>query len=154
MALCLLAFWVALNGRITWEIVLIGVGIAALALLFACKMCDWSLKKEMGLYRALPRLLGFLLTVLWEILKANMRMLRIVYGGKPSPVVRTVPTGLKTRFARMLLCNAITLTPGTITLECRDGQVTVHCLAQDLARGLEDTVFERKLMKIEEALHG
>ena len=54
----------------------------------------------------------------------------------------------------MLLSNSITLTPGTITLSCRGDELTVHCLRPEMARGLENTVFERKLRRIEEALHG
>ena len=154
MALLILMFWVVLNGRLTGEILLLGMGITALAMLFLCKACDWSLKREGKLYLALPRIIGYALTVIWEIVKANLIMCKVVYGGKPDPVVRVIRTDLKTRFGKMALANSITLTPGTITLAVRGDELTVHCLRPDMAEGLENTVFERKLRKIEEALHG
>lgn len=154
MALLIFGFWLVLNGRLTAEIVLLGVGISALAMLFMCKACDWSLKREGKLYLALPRIIGYALTVIWEIVKANLIMCKVVYGGKPDPVVRVIRTELKTRFGKMALANSITLTPGTITLAVRGDELTVHCLRPDMAEGLDDTVFERKLKRIEEALHG
>ncbi len=154
MALLIFLFWVVLNGRLTWEICFLGAGVTALALLFLCRACDWSLRKEGKLYRALPLILCYAATVVWEIFKANVRMLPVVFGGRPDPVVRSVTTRLTTRLGRMALANSITLTPGTITLECAGNELTVHCLTSAMAEGLEDTVFERKLVKIEEALHG
>ena len=154
MALLIFAFWMILNGRVTWETLGLGAALAALGMLFLCKACDWSPRREKQLYFALPRIVGYALTVIWEIVKANLVMCRVVYRGRPEPVVRTIHTQLKTRLGRMALANSITLTPGTITLSCRGDELTVHCLTPGMAEGLDQTVFERKLVKIEEALHG
>ena len=154
MALLIFLFWVALNGRVTWEIVWLGAAITVPAMIFLCKCCDWSLKREKALYRAAPLMLGYASTVIVEIVKANLALCRLVYGGKPDAVVRRIPTQLKSRLARMVLANSITLTPGTVTLQCRPGELVVHCLTPRMAQGLEDTVFERKLRKIEDVLHG
>ncbi len=154
MGLLIFLFWIALNGKLTWEIVGIGAAVTAAAFLFVCRMCDWSLKKEGRLYVALPKILGYVLTVIWEIVKANLSMCRLVYGGKPDPRVRTVRTKLKTRLGRMALSNAITLTPGTITLACEGDELTVHCLTPALAEGLDHLIFETKLERIEATLLG
>ena len=154
MALLIFAFWVVLNGRWSLEIGLIGVGVTALALAFLCGACDWSLRKEWGLYKAAPRIVGYCLTVVWEIVKANLNMCQVVYWGEADAVVRVIHTGLKTRMCKMALANAITLTPGTITLAVQGDELTVHCLRPELAEGLDDLIFEKKLLKIEEALHG
>ena len=154
MTLLIFAFWVILNGRVTWEIVGIGAAATALAMLFLCRCCDWSLRKEGSVYRVAPLMLGYALTVILEVVKANLALCRVIYRGRPEPVVRTVPIQLKTRMARMVLAKSITLTPGTITLKCKEGELVIHCLTREMAQGLEDTVFERKLRKIEEALHG
>ena len=154
MMLFVWVFWTALNGRLTWEIAGLGAAVALLAMLFACALCDWSWKKEGRLYRALPLILAYGCVVIWEIVKANLALCRVVYAGKPEPVVRVIRTGLKTRLGRMALANAITLTPGTITLSCEGNELTIHCLRPEMARGLEETVFEKRLLKIEEAFHG
>ena len=154
MTLLVFLFWVALNGRATWEVLGLGAAVTAAAMLFLCRLCDWSLRREWGLYKALPLVIAYAGTVIWEIIKANARMVRVVYAGRPEPMVRTIQTKLTTRLGAMVLANSITLTPGTITLSCQKGELTVHCLTASMAQGLDDTVFERRLLKIEEALHG
>ena len=59
-------------------------------------------------------------------------------------------TSLKTKMAKMLLANSITLTPGTITVSLRDDVYMVHCYDKSMAKGLNNTVFEKKLLKLEE----
>ena len=154
MAVLIFAFWVVLNGRVTVEIAALGVGVTALAMVFLCKCCDWSLKREGGLYVSVPRMIGYACVVIREIVKANLKLCRVVYRGRPDPVVRVIDTRLKSRMARMILANSITLTPGTITLSCREHELIVHCLTREMAQGLDHTIFEEKLEKIEEALHG
>ncbi len=154
MALAFFLFWMILNGRWTVETAAIGAGVAAVAMLFAWRTCDWSLKKEGRLYLSLPRIIGYCFTVIWEIVKANLNMCRIVYFGEADAAVRTIRTRLKTRLAKMALANAITLTPGTISVTLEGDALTVHCLRPEMAEGLDDLIFEKKLLKIEEALHG
>ena len=154
MGLLIFLFLIVLNGRMTLEIACIGAAVTTAAFLFVCRMCDWSLKKEVRLYRTLPKIVGYAFTVIWEIVKANLAMCRLVYGGKPDPRVRTIHTALKTRLARMALSNAITLTPGTITLACEGDELTVHCLTPALAEGLDHLIFETKLERIEATLLG
>ena len=154
MALAFFLFWMILNGRWTRETALIGVAVTLAAMLFMWKTCDWSFKKEGRLYLVLPRVIGFVLTVIWEIVKANLNMCNIVYFGEAEAVTRIIHTRLTTRLGKMALANAITLTPGTISVTFQGDELTVHCLRPELAEGLDDLIFERKLLKIEEALHG
>ncbi len=154
MGLLIFLFWITLNGRLTWETAGLGAAVTGAAFVFLCKSCDWSLKKEIRLYAALPLIADYVFTVIWEIVKANLAMFRVIYGGKPEPMVRTIHTELRTRLGRMALSNAITLTPGTITLSCDGDRLTVHCLTPALAQGLDHLIFEKKLKRIEAAFHG
>ena len=154
MAVLTYIFWIVLNGRITWEIAWLGAVVTALAMLFLCACCEWSLKKEWNLYRAIPMMAAYSGVMIWEIAKANFSLAKVVYHKKPEPVVRTVHTGLKTRLGRMILANSITLTPGTITLSLKGNEIKIHCLTPEMAEGLDHTVFEKRLEKIEEVLHG
>ena len=53
-----------------------------------------------------------------ELVKANVDMAKIVFGGcKVNPGIVRVPTGMKSDYGLSLLANSITLTPGTITVE-------------------------------------
>lgn len=154
MAVLMYGFWLILNGRITGEILLLGLPVAALSMLFMCKFCDWSVRKERGLYRCVPLIFAYIGVLIWEIVKANLSILRVIFVTRPTPVVRTIPLRLKNRITRCLLANSITLTPGTITLSMRGDCMTIHCLTRELADGLDEVVFEKWLLKIEEALHG
>ena len=58
-------------------------------------------------------------------------------------------TDLKTKTARVLLANSITLTPGTITVSLQDNVYTVHCLDKQFGEGLSDSTFVWLLHKIE-----
>ena len=149
MAILIYGFWLVLNGRLTGEIMFLGIPVMGIAMLFACKFCDWSLKKEWGLYRCIPLLIAYMAVVVLEIIKANLALTRVVYRKQPQPVVCTVQTKLKSRMARMLLANSITLTPGTITVDFRDDEMLVHCLDESLDAGLEGSQMEEKLMKLE-----
>ena len=70
---------------------------------------------------------------------------------EPEPVLVHIHTNLRTDTARVLLANAITLTPGTITVSLDADVLTVHCLDRSLSEGLENSSFEQLLLKIEEA---
>ena len=50
---------------------------------------------------------------------------------------------------RASLANAITLTPGTITVLLDDNTYTVHCLDETLAEGMDTSVFVDMIKKCE-----
>ena len=152
MFILLWLFFVLLNGRLTLEIALFGAAVAGLALLFACRYAGWSLKREKEFLRRLPRLLVYSLYLLKEIAKANLCTLRRVYARREvEPAIVTFRTPLAKEWTRVLLANSITLTPGTITLLLKDGELTVHCLDKSDADGLEHSDMERRIAKMEDA---
>ncbi len=145
-------FFVLLSGRLTLEIALFGAAVAGLALLFACRYADWSLKREKEFLLRLPRLLVYGLYLLKEIAKANLTTLRRVYSRhEVEPAIVTFRTPLKHEWAQVLLANSITLTPGTITLLLKDGELTVHCLDRSDAGSLEGSDMEARIAKLEDA---
>ena len=91
-----------------------------------------------------------------EILKANLAVIRRVYGRKaPDPCLKTFAAPLDTAAARVALADSITLTPGTITAEQEGAVFTVHCLDRNMSEGLESSGFVRRLQAMEkqEAQH-
>lgn len=154
MALFLFAFWLILSGGVRLDVVLMGLAVTGLIWLFACRFLDWSPRREAAVYRCLPVAATFVCLVLEEIVKANVCVMRLLWGGHPKPVIRTFRTGLLTNLGRVLLCNAITLTPGTLTLKCEGDELTVHCLDESLAGGLENSALEQKIQKLEETMRG
>lgn len=143
--------WIVFNGNITLEIVIFGVVIAAVMLAFMCKFMDYSLKKEVNVYKKSGYFLEYVILLIREIIKANLAIIPkiLTVEEEMDPVIVKFRTTLKSDFTRMLLANSITLTPGTITVSLDEDEYTIHCLDTSLAEGLEGSDFEKVLKKLD-----
>lgn len=152
MYLLFLLAWIIFNGNITLEITIFGVVIAAVMLAFMCKFMDYSLKKELNVYRKSIYFLAYVILLIREIVKANLAIIPriLTIEEEMDPVIAKFRTSLKSDFTRMLLANSITLTPGTITVSLEEDEYTIHCLDSTLAEGLENSDFEKALKKLDE----
>lgn len=152
MYLLFLAAWIIFNGNITLEIFIFGVVISAAMMVFMCNFMDYSLKKEINVYKKSICFFSYVLLLIREIVKANLAIIPriLTVEEEMEPVIVKFRTYLKTDFARMLLANSITLTPGTITVSMDGNEYTIHCLDTSLAEGLADSEIERLLKKLEE----
>lgn len=150
LALLFLA-WIIFNANITFEIVVFGIVITVVIFVFLCRCMDYSIKKEMKFYRLLPFIVAYFFVLIWEILKADITMLRFIvldkYENEPELVSFKSP--LKDESCKVMLANSITLTPGTITVDVNEDTYLVHCFDRELAEGMENSVFVRLLTKIE-----
>lgn len=151
MYLLFFLVWVIFNGQITLEIAIFGLVIAAVVYAFTCKFLDWSPSRDLFLFRKCGQILGYTGLLIWEIVKANASTLAMILSPKlePDPVVVHIRTKLKSRTAKVLLANSITLTPGTITVALEGDELTVHCLDRSFSEGLADSTFEQALLKLE-----
>ena len=151
MLLLFFLVWIIFNGRVTVEILLFGAAVAGAMFAFICKFMDYSLKKELALYRKAPLLFQYLLALLKEIVTANLTVIRMILTRKETmePILVHVHTDLKSEVSRVILANSITLTPGTITVSITGQELLVHCLDKSLSTGMEDSVFVKLLQKLE-----
>lgn len=152
MYLLYFILWVIFNGNLTPEIAAFGVIIAAALFAFTCKFADYSIAKEKKLFRNFFRILRYVAVLIIEIVKANFAVIHFILTEKEEiePTIVSFKTDLKTPTARASLANAITLTPGTITVLLEDNVYAVHCLDDSLAEGIDESVFVKMLKKIEE----
>lgn len=143
--------WIIFNGKITWEIVGFGAVIAAVMYAFICKFMDYSIRRDILVMKKTIFILQYIAVLIWEIVKANWTVMKMILSVKKEkePVLFRFKTGLKTRTARVVLANSITLTPGTITVSLEEDEYVVHCLDKSLAAGMEDSVFVRLLERME-----
>lgn len=149
MLVVFFALWVVLNGRLTWEMAAFGAVISAAVYLFSCAFLGYSPKKDWAMLRRLPSVLAYAGLVLVEIVKANMALNRIVLGRREvKPKLVTFRTPLKGA-AKAVLADSITLTPGTISVHVEGEELTVHCLDESFMEGVEDTSFQRALLRME-----
>ena len=152
MPILFLLFWIILNGRVTVEVVAIGVFVSIVMSLFTYRIIGASPKKELlvwkkyGTYFAL-----YVANLVVSVIKANFQMIRLVLSphAKVSPQIVYFESPVKTDFARLLLTYSIMLTPGTFIFELEDGRFGVHAIEKSMTEGINDTNVVHKLKKIE-----
>ncbi len=152
MFFLLFAVWILLNGKITVEICMLGLGISLALFCFMCRFMDYGIRKEILLCRLIPWFVHYGWVLVKEIMKANMEVVKIILSPEfqPEPAIVYFDTDLKTGVGKVLLANSITLTPGTITVSVEENRFCVHCLDRELAQGLEASVFVDLIKKMEE----
>ena len=152
MFIALFLFWLVFNGRFTVEIAVFGLVLSAAILWFMCKFMDYSLEKDFRIVKKSLWMIKYALLLMVEIGKASVGVLKILLSVRyeKEPVLVSFHTDLKSRAARVILANSITLTPGTITVNLMDDYYEVHCLDKSLAAGLDSSIFVKQLKKFEE----
>lgn len=152
MYILLFCFWLLLNGKITAEILLIGLVITAAMGFLESRLFGYGISSEVKLLRKAPVFFAYIFVLLWEILKAGWVVSRDILFRRyvVTPTLVTFQTDLKSDFGRFLLANSITLTPGTITVEVEENRLTVHCLDKSMLDTSEDGVFQRWIRKLED----
>lgn len=149
---CLLfLLWLALNGKITLEILLLGLVVTA-GLGVLCKILfSYTPKTELRVLKTVPIAVAYAGMLLLAVIRSNLVVLSLILRGKKAlnSTLVTFRVDLKTEFARYILANSITLTPGTITVKADEDRFTVHCLRPALLDNIENSVFVRLLRKME-----
>ena len=150
MVLVFFALWIVFNGRFTWEIAAFGVVISAVIYAFSVRFLGYDPKKELKAVKMLPRIFRYLWLVVKEIAKSNAALIRTVYGraDEIKPQLVTFKTPLKGAY-KAILADCITVTPGTISVECGDDRLTVHALDKSFADGIEDSEFQKQLLEMQ-----
>lgn len=156
MFLFFFILWIIFNGAFTLEIVIFGAVISAALYLFVCKFMDFSFKKDLALMSALPVFIEYAGVLVWEIIKANLVMMKFIVVKQEyelHPVIFRLNTSIKSKTCRVLLANAITLTPGTISVSMEEDNIIIHAVDESLAVEDDgDFIFEKILLKMERRL--
>ena len=144
--------WIIFNGRITLEIALIGLVMTGAVYFFSCRYLHYSLKAERVFLRRLPMLAGYYLLLVWEIAKANIELMRVLFHPEKEirPCLVSFEGTARTAWGRAAIADSITLTPGTITVNLEKNTYTVHCLDERFSEGLSDSIFVNRILAIEE----
>lgn len=153
MYLILFLFWLLLNGRLTWEIIFLGLAIVALMAVLEWKLFGYTPARELRLLRKAPILCAYVPVLFWEIIKAALVVARDILFRHftLTPTLVTFRTNLKTDYGKFLLANSITLTPGTITVQVEGDRLTVHCLDKSMLDTSPDGTFQRWIRRLEAA---
>jgi len=95
------------------------------------------------------RLLSYIFWLLWQIVIANVLLLRLAFGPRAmlQPQIVRYECGLESDFEKFLLANSMTLTPGTVTIKILGSTYYVHAINDEAAAGL-DGEMERRIAHI------
>lgn len=151
----LLVLWIILNGRLSAEVLAIGVLLSGLIYLFAVRFMGYSFGFDRKLMKKLPAFARYCFLLLFEIIKANIDVMHLILSPQyePEPQLITAHIPLNTALGRVILANSITLTPGTITIQLKGDEYLIHCLDKELGEGIEHSAFVARLTELEET-HG
>lgn len=149
-------FFLLLSEQFNWQSVLAAVLAVTLSQFFLTERRQPSSLK----WKKLPRLAvlwcTFTAVLLREILSANLQVARIVLSPKMNinPQVDCYTTQLSIPALLAAFSTAITLTPGTMTLDIAGSTLKIHCLTDIYAASLDQNPVEPILLKIQEVLNG
>ena len=150
LALVLAAVWMALSGIL--EPLLLGLGLASsLAVAWIAARADRRDREPVPVALRIGRLPGYLLWLAWEIVKSNVEVSRrILSPSLPiAPAARWLPASQRSELTRVTYANSITLTPGTLSIDLRDGAVEVHALHESSLDALERGEMDARVSRLD-----
>ena len=125
--LTLMLIWLIANGTLAPDTVIAGAVISAvIALLFAAFSQVYSVIRWSP--RVIYNYLLYLGVFLYELVKANLNVMRYVYSPHIDihPGIVEIKTSLRSPMGRLALANSITLTPGTLVVDMRGDSLFIH----------------------------
>lgn len=145
----LAAAWFLWSGHV--EPLLLSFGAVSCLLVWLLSRRLGIVDRESAPLHLAPRVLAYAPWLFWEIFKANLHVAKVILS--PALPVRPqlirVETTQLTDVGRAIFANSITLTPGTVSLDVRDGSILVHALDDSSAAGLSDGAMDRRVTALE-----
>jgi len=145
----LAAFWLVNSGHYTPLILFFMV----ISVLFVATLCH---QMDVVDGESQPLNLTFTIPIYWlwlikEVFLANIAVARCVWKGPDSisPRVVKVTAEQKTDLGVVIYANSITMTPGTVSIDLEDREITVHALTDESAADLLTGEMNRRVCRVE-----
>ena len=144
LVVLLVAAWLLWSGIYKPLLLWLGAFSCVLSITIAHRVGFFE--RTSGLH-VIPKLPGLSLWLLAEIARSSFEVVRIVLNPKLpiSPTVVYIDAEPEGPVGQVILSNAITLTPGTVTLDVFDNRLCVHCLTREGAEALESGDANRRI---------
>ena len=146
--------WLLWSG-ITDNPLILGFGVASVLGVMAVSSRMDRVAEAGRSYRLGLRPLLYLPWLVWQIVIANIDVARIILNPKLpiSPRLISAPANQKTVVGQVMYANSITLTPGTLSTDVREGEIEVHALTQAAMEDLKSDDRDRRVSATEAAPH-
>jgi len=141
-------FWLLLSGFI--EPLLLSFGaLSVVAVLFILKRMD-KVENEPRQISTSLRLIRYMPWLIGQIFSSGFHVTKLIWGspGKVSPAIAKINAKDVPVSSRVLYANSITLTPGTLSVDLEEGEVTVHALHKSSIDELKEGEMEKKIAGI------
>ena len=142
-------FWISLSGSFEPFLVIIGfVSCLLVAYLTHDLLFPKGVKKPISI---MLRILKHLPWFACQVLLSNIHVAKLSIDPKKpiNPQFITFNINLKTNIGVMILANAITLTPGTVTVRAHHKRFIVHAISDVTAKGLAGEEMQNRVKEIE-----
>lgn len=130
------ALWVVMSGK--FDLFHLGMGVLASGLVTWLShdlLFSGHTKSLLGTLSQIGRFLRYTGWLCWQVVLANAHVAGLSLSPRAmeriDPRIIRFKTVLKTDFARFVLANSITLTPGTTTIRIQDDTFYVHAITAD-----------------------
>lgn len=147
-AVVLSIFWLLLSGFIEPLLLSFGV-ISVVIVLFILKRMD-KVENEPGQIGTSIRLIRYTPWLIGQIFSSAIHVTKLIWGSpdKVSPAIAKINAKDVPASSRVLYANSITLTPGTLSVDLDENEVTVHALHRSSIDVLKEGQMEKKITGI------
>lgn len=144
-------FWLLISASFDWQHILAGTVIAfLLTFLWAEtvfvkeKATGFSLKQAGGL-------IYYICCLIMEIVIANFYVAyQVLHPKLPiSPGFVIYQLELERDLPKTFFLNSVTLTPGTLTVDCKGDRVIIHCFTKENAENVQNWYLYEQMKKVE-----
>lgn len=147
-AVVLSIFWLLLSGFI--EPLLLSFGaISVVIVLLILKRMD-KVENEPGQIGTSIRLIRYTPWLIGQVFSSALHVTKLIWGSpdKVSPAIAKINVKDVPASSRVLYANSITLTPGTLSVDLDENEVTVHALHRSSIDDLKEGQMEKKITGI------
>jgi len=147
----LITFWFILSTKIDLTIAIIGFFASCLVIFYNYDLIFNDQEATKITLRSIGRFLILVYVLLANIIKSNIEVAMIVLNPKLpiNPGFQKIRNPLKKELNQALYANAITLTPGTLSVEVTEEYIIVHGLNIDQVKEIEGSKLEKVFVDFE-----
>ena len=148
----MMLFWLILIPSYTIENIVAGLFVCLGALWFSSELLIDEEQASIYSKKGILLYVRYVYHLIIEIVKANIDVAKIVLSKNMDiqPHFFKVPLNIKKDLNKVIYANAITLTPGTLSVDIKDDYILVHALTSAAANGIEGSVLELGINELEE----
>lgn len=136
LTVLMFALWLALSGKFNILMLSLGVISTCLVAYIAYRMDSFDRERYPANMTVL--LLRFWLFLVREVIISNIDVVKRIFtpGKNTSPQMFELPLTHKSDLSHVIYANAITMTPGTVSVKVNSETITVHALSKEAAEDL------------------